>query len=254
MDRLRERNYRQRRAPQQAREQDQGADVLPPIPQPDRHQGEQGQRDEGRAPGDPRVAERLGVWDPFVNAVRAWPQLLKQLSRDNRLPSSAVHALRNSDDFDLARQAGAMLRKARQFANAARDELRDELGPDYSDLELRDLDPRNIVRKHIMEAMEEAEDAGPPRRDGQAPLRKGEVPPYDLEAWVGVCDRLVAQRGESAAADSASRGWASGYSWDRCAKRHFEIYRQVLADLRDIGRARQRQSPGSLADRRNGRL
>ena len=56
---------------------------------------------------------------------------------------------------ELARQAGAMLRKARQFANAARDELRNELGPDYADLELRDLDPRTIVRKHIVEAMED---------------------------------------------------------------------------------------------------
>jgi ATP/maltotriose-dependent transcriptional regulator MalT len=55
------------------------------------------------------VAERLGVWDPFVNAVRAWPQLLKHLSRDNGLPSSAVLALRNSHDFDLARQAGVDL-------------------------------------------------------------------------------------------------------------------------------------------------
>ncbi|MBJ7358166.1 sec-independent translocase, partial [Nocardioides sp.] len=58
---------------------------------------------------------------------------------------------------DLAKQAGQMVRKARQFANAARDELRDELGPEYADLELRDLDPRTIVRKHIIEAMEDAE-------------------------------------------------------------------------------------------------
>src|SRR5262249_13239204 len=55
------------------------------------------------------VAERLGVWDPFVNAVRAWPPLLKQLARDNRLPSSAIQALRNSNDFDLARQAAVDL-------------------------------------------------------------------------------------------------------------------------------------------------
>ncbi len=80
----------------------------------------------------------------------------------------------------LAKQAGAMLRKARDFANAARDELRDELGPDYADLELRDLDPRRIVRKHIIEAMEE--DDPEPRRPGQRPLRKGKRPPFDLEA------------------------------------------------------------------------
>src|SRR6188472_4628529 len=80
---------------------------------------------------------------------------------------------------DIARQAGQMLRKARQFADAARDELREELGPDYADLELRDLDPRTIVRKHIIEAMEEADkEAAAPRRRGLRPLDDGEIPPY----------------------------------------------------------------------------
>ena len=84
---------------------------------------------------------------------------------------------------DLARQAGAMLRKARQFANAARDELRTELGPDYADLELKDLDPRTIVRRHIVEAMEEEpEVATRPKRRGLRPLAAGELPPYDAEA------------------------------------------------------------------------
>jgi sec-independent protein translocase protein TatB len=82
---------------------------------------------------------------------------------------------------ELARQAGQMIRKARDFANSARDELRTELGPDYADLELRDLDPRTIVRKHIIEAMEEADRAEPPRR-GQRPLAEGELPPYDADA------------------------------------------------------------------------
>jgi sec-independent protein translocase protein TatB len=83
---------------------------------------------------------------------------------------------------DLAKQAGAMLRKARSFANAARDELREELGPEYADLELRDLDPRTIVRKHIIEAMNDADEDAKPKRRGLRPLREGEVPPYDLEA------------------------------------------------------------------------
>ena len=69
---------------------------------------------------------------------------------------------------DLARQAGQMLRKARQFADAARDELREELGPEYADLELRDLDPRTIVRKHIIEAMNDAEDDASRKRQGPA--------------------------------------------------------------------------------------
>ena len=82
---------------------------------------------------------------------------------------------------DLARQAGQMLRKARQFAESARDELREELGPEYADLELRDLDPRTIVRKHIVEAMNEPDEPKPKARSAR-PLRDGEAPPYDLDA------------------------------------------------------------------------
>jgi sec-independent protein translocase protein TatB len=42
---------------------------------------------------------------------------------------------------ELAQQAGRFLRRLRTYANAARDDLRSELGPEYADLELRDLDP-----------------------------------------------------------------------------------------------------------------
>jgi sec-independent protein translocase protein TatB len=83
---------------------------------------------------------------------------------------------------DYARQAGRMLRKAKQFADNARDELREELGPEYADLELRDLDPRTIVRKHIIEAMNDADEDARPRRKGLRPLTEGELPPYDVEA------------------------------------------------------------------------
>ena len=54
-----------------------------------------------------------------------------------------------------------MPRKVRDFATSARDELRTELGPEYADLELRDLDPRTIVRKHIVEAMEAGDEDEP---------------------------------------------------------------------------------------------
>ena len=82
---------------------------------------------------------------------------------------------------DLARQAGKMARQLRSFANSARDELRSELGPEYADLQLRDLDPRVIVRKHIMEAMNEDDESDVARRS-QRPLRAGEAPPFDLDA------------------------------------------------------------------------
>jgi sec-independent protein translocase protein TatB len=84
---------------------------------------------------------------------------------------------------DLARQAGQLVRKARVLANNARDELRAELGPEYADLELRDLDPRTIVRRHIAEAMEDDDiPASRPTRRGQRPLDDGELPPYDADA------------------------------------------------------------------------
>ena len=83
---------------------------------------------------------------------------------------------------ELARQAGRMARQLRGFANSARDELRSELGPEYADLQLRDLDPRTIVRKHIIEAMNEADDDARPKRKGLRPLKAGELPPYDAEA------------------------------------------------------------------------
>jgi sec-independent protein translocase protein TatB len=83
---------------------------------------------------------------------------------------------------DFARQAGRMARKVREFANEARDELREELGPEYADLDFKDLDPRTIVRKHIIEAMNDAEDDARPKRKGLRPLKAGELPPYDVDA------------------------------------------------------------------------
>ncbi len=83
---------------------------------------------------------------------------------------------------EFAKQAGQLLKKAKQFADSARDELREELGPEYADLELRDLDPRTIVRKHIIEAMNDAEQEAKPKRKGLKPLKAGELPPYDSDA------------------------------------------------------------------------
>lgn len=89
---------------------------------------------------------------------------------------------------DLARQAAQLIHRLRGMATNARDELRSELGPDYADLQLRDLDPRAIVRKHIAEAMAELDEledtirADEPEPEKQRPLEVGETPPYDLDA------------------------------------------------------------------------
>ncbi|MBL0748569.1 sec-independent translocase [Nocardioides baculatus] len=82
---------------------------------------------------------------------------------------------------DLARQAAQLLHRIRGMATNARDELRTELGPDYADLQLRDLDPRAIVRKHISEAMAEV-DREQAQQVEDDRLPQGQVPPYDVEA------------------------------------------------------------------------
>lgn len=58
---------------------------------------------------------------------------------------------------EFARQAGRMARRIRELADAVRDDLRTELGPEYADLELRDLDPRTIVRRQIADVMQDPE-------------------------------------------------------------------------------------------------
>lgn len=74
---------------------------------------------------------------------------------------------------EVARQAGKFVRTARQLIDNARREIGDELGSD-----LRDLDPREMVRKVI----EDDDDDDEPRRPGHRPLNAGERPPYDFEA------------------------------------------------------------------------
>ncbi|HEX7716456.1 MAG TPA: sec-independent translocase [Marmoricola sp.] len=85
---------------------------------------------------------------------------------------------------DYARQAGRMLRQLRQFAQSAQQDLRDELGPDFADLKLTDLDPRTAIRKHILEAMEEDVDVTGTvaRRTARDVLGPDERPPFDAEA------------------------------------------------------------------------
>ncbi|MEV0601184.1 sec-independent translocase [Streptomyces sp. NPDC050315] len=43
------------------------------------------------------------------------------------------------------------IRKVRQFSDSAKDDIRSELGPEFKDFEFEDLNPKNFVRKHVME-------------------------------------------------------------------------------------------------------
>jgi sec-independent protein translocase protein TatB len=86
---------------------------------------------------------------------------------------------------EFARQAGRMIRQVRNFARATRDDIRSELGPEYADFELTDLDPRRAVRKYIQDSWDETDEdranGRSPRSNGR-PLARGERPPYDADA------------------------------------------------------------------------
>jgi sec-independent protein translocase protein TatB len=83
---------------------------------------------------------------------------------------------------EFARQAGRFVRQLRNFAQNARDDIRAELGPEYADFELTDLDPRRAVRKYLQDTWDEDDQVdGRPARASR-PLRDGELPPYDVDA------------------------------------------------------------------------
>jgi len=82
---------------------------------------------------------------------------------------------------DLARQAGRFVRQVRNLAQSAQNQLREELGPEYADLKLTDLDPRVAIRRHILEALDEEPDRPSAERARDA-LGPEERPPYDVEA------------------------------------------------------------------------
>jgi sec-independent protein translocase protein TatB len=82
---------------------------------------------------------------------------------------------------EFARQAGRFVRQMRNLAQNAQSELRRELGPDYADLKLTDLDPRVAIRRHILEAMDDDDLPEVGRRSYDA-LPAGERPPFDPDA------------------------------------------------------------------------
>ncbi len=79
---------------------------------------------------------------------------------------------------DIARQAGQLLRSARRALTNARSQLSEELGPEFKDLDLRDLNPRALVQKHLIDDLEDET----PVRAGHRPLEKDEAPPFDVDA------------------------------------------------------------------------
>lgn len=91
-----------------------------------------------------------------------------------------------------AAQAGRTLRNLRRMANNARDDLRAGLGPEFQNFDPADLNPRNFVRKHLLDDIEDdwngKKELEPATTAPYTPdpvvdeLGYGELPPYDSEA------------------------------------------------------------------------
>ncbi len=67
-----------------------------------------------------------------------------------------------------AEQLGRLVRKGRRFAKGAQAQMRDELGPEFEDIDWRKLDPRQydprrIVRDALTDTWEDDDDSTPRR-------------------------------------------------------------------------------------------
>lgn len=111
----------------------------------------------------------------------------------------------------MARDAGRMIRTLREMATGARTQLRDELGPEFADVDLRNLNPRTALQRAILgddddlrslnprAALQDMFSADKPdstdkpastdkpvsmgkRPAPQRPLARGEQAPYDSDA------------------------------------------------------------------------
>ncbi len=94
----------------------------------------------------------------------------------------------------LVRDATRVLRQLRDMATGARNQLKNELGPEFSDVDLqalrdlRALNPRTAIQRAILGDDDDAAPpaaapaAQPPPPAAQQPLGRGEKAPFDEDA------------------------------------------------------------------------
>ena len=89
----------------------------------------------------------------------------------------------------IASQAGRALRDLRKIAEGAKNDLREGLGPEFSDFDIEDLNPKRFVQKHFLDDINgdsAASRAGPPSprqsMTNGTLLAPGERPPFDPDA------------------------------------------------------------------------
>lgn len=55
---------------------------------------------------------------------------------------------------EFARKAARVIKYVRTMAGTAQQQLRDELGPEFSDVDVRDLNPKAFIQKHLLDDVE----------------------------------------------------------------------------------------------------
>jgi len=88
-----------------------------------------------------------------------------------------------------ARSFAQFIKKLRKMANSAQEQMKNELGEGFEDLDWKKLDPRQYdPRRIIREALLEDEvavkhsDLNQVKAKKQPKLGAGEIPPYDIES------------------------------------------------------------------------
>ncbi|MGF7237512.1 MAG: sec-independent translocase [Frankia sp.] len=84
----------------------------------------------------------------------------------------------------VAKDAGRMLRELRRMANAARDDIRGELGPEFADLDVRSLNPRAFVQKHLFDEDDEDDPLIPPYLTKRTPLDRNPLGLPDARSFL----------------------------------------------------------------------
>lgn len=92
-------------------------------------------------------------------------------------------------------QFGRLVRQLRDMASGAKDRMRDELGPDFDDMDWKKLDPRQYdPRRIIREALQESPEKGVSPEETSVPvsmesayvkrkrMKQGTPAPFDSDA------------------------------------------------------------------------
>lgn len=78
------------------------------------------------------------------------------------------------------------LRRLRALLRGATEDVRKELGPEYQNLQLADLNPRSFIRKHLLEDEKEWQRPEPPWAPGPKPEGWPVNVPYPSAAEMGL--------------------------------------------------------------------